>query len=78
MQEKSEPICADANKDLTGRIIPAQPWPIAKLIILLSIVLCVFQLYAAGIRPMGLFYQRPIHLMLIMMVAFSVLIFSVM
>ncbi|QIK42523.1 TRAP transporter permease [Pontivivens nitratireducens] len=72
MQEKSEPICADTNKDLTGRIIPAPPWPIAKLIILLSIVLCGFQLYAAGIRPMGLFYQRPIHLMLIMMVAFLV------
>lgn len=47
-----------------------QPWPVAKLIMLLSIGLCLFQLYAAGIQPLSLFYQRTIHLGLIMMIAF--------
>ena len=48
----------------------AQPWAVAKLIVLLSVGLCLFQLYAAGIQPLSLFYQRTIHLALIMMIAF--------
>lgn len=47
-----------------------QPWPVARLIVLLSVGLCLFQLYAAGIQPLSLFYQRSIHLGLIMMIAF--------
>jgi len=40
------------------------------LISLVAIALSLFQLYSAGIEPLGLFYQRSIHLSLIMMLAF--------
>ncbi|HEX7005198.1 MAG TPA: TRAP transporter permease [Trueperaceae bacterium] len=40
------------------------------LIALTGILLSLFQLYTAGIRPLSLFYQRPIHLMLIMILTF--------
>lgn len=40
------------------------------LISLVAIALSLFQLYSAGIQPLGLFYQRSIHLALIMMLAF--------
>lgn len=40
------------------------------LISLVAIALSLFQLYSAGIEPLGLFYQRSIHLALIMMLAF--------
>lgn len=49
-----------------------QPRPILWLITLLAIGLSLFQLYAAGIQPMGLFYQRSIHLALVMMLAFLI------
>ncbi len=44
--------------------------PILWLITLVAVGLSLFQLYSAGIQPLGLFYQRSIHLMLIMMLAF--------
>ncbi|HSH49023.1 MAG TPA: TRAP transporter permease [Halomonas sp.] len=40
------------------------------LISVVAIALSLFQLYSAGIQPLGLFYQRSIHLSLIMMLAF--------
>lgn len=40
------------------------------LITLVAVGLSLFQLYSAGIEPLGLFYQRSIHLMLIMVLAF--------
>ena len=40
------------------------------LISLVAIALSLFQLYSAGIEPLGLFYQRSIHLALIMMLTF--------
>lgn len=43
------------------------------LIALIGISLSLFQLYTAGIRSLGLFYQRPIHLMLIMLLVFLML-----
>ncbi|MCH4562169.1 TRAP transporter permease [Halomonas sp. EGI 63088] len=49
-----------------------QPRPILWLITLVAVGLSLFQLYAAGIQPLGLFYQRSIHLMLIMMLAFLI------
>ncbi|GGA61617.1 TRAP transporter permease [Pelagibacterium lentulum] len=49
-----------------------RPRPIAMLIVALSVVLCLFQLYTAGVNPLGLFYQRTIHLGLILMIAFLV------
>ncbi|EPC02093.1 permease [Litchfieldella anticariensis FP35 = DSM 16096] len=44
--------------------------PILWLITLVGVGLSLFQLYSAGIQPLGLFYQRSIHLALIMMLAF--------
>ncbi len=37
-----------------------------------AVALSLFQLYAAGIQPLGLFYQRSIHLGFIMFLAFLV------
>ncbi len=47
-----------------------QPAPVMMLIALVGIALSLFQLYSAGIRPLGLFYQRSIHLAFIMVLAF--------
>src|SRR5690554_2609143 len=49
-----------------------QPRVILWLITLLGIGLSLFQLYSAGIQPLGLFYQRSIHLALVMMLAFLI------
>ncbi len=46
------------------------PWPLALLIGLVAVTLSLFQLYAAGVTPLGLFYQRSIHLALVLMLAF--------
>ncbi len=42
----------------------------ALAIATVGIALSLFQLYAAGIEPLGLFYQRTIHLSFIMVLAF--------
>jgi TRAP transporter 4TM/12TM fusion protein len=47
-----------------------RPRPIIVLTIVLSVALCLFQMYTAGINTLGLFYQRPIHLGFILMIAF--------
>nr|WP_298414601.1 TRAP transporter permease [uncultured Halomonas sp.] len=47
-----------------------QPRPVLWLITLVGVGLSLFQLYAAGIEPLGLFYQRSIHIALIMILAF--------
>ena len=47
-----------------------RPKPVAILVVVLSVLLVLFQLYTAGINPMGLFYQRSIHLGFILMIAF--------
>ncbi|WP_447956219.1 TRAP transporter permease [Vreelandella sp. EE7] len=39
-------------------------------ITIVAVALSLFQLYSAGIQPLGLFYQRSIHLALIMLLAF--------
>ncbi|WP_417582137.1 TRAP transporter permease [Pelagibacterium sp.] len=49
-----------------------RPWPIRLAVIILSVALVLFQLYTAGINPLGLFYQRSIHLGFILMIAFLV------
>ncbi len=36
--------------------------PVLRLITLVAVGLSLFQLYSAGIEPLGLFYQRSIHL----------------
>lgn len=47
-----------------------QPRPVLWLITVVAVGLSLFQLYSAGIQQFGLFYQRSIHLALIMMLAF--------
>ncbi len=47
-----------------------QPRTVLWAITFVALGLSLFQLYAAGIQPLGLFYQRSIHLTLIMMLAF--------
>jgi len=47
-----------------------QPRAVIWLITAVAVGLSLFQLYSAGIQQLGLFYQRSIHLALIMMLAF--------
>ncbi|MEC7764925.1 MAG: TRAP transporter permease [Pseudomonadota bacterium] len=49
-----------------------QPWIVLKAIAVVGIALSLFQLYAAGIQPLGLFYQRPIHLGFILVLCFLI------
>lgn len=62
------------ESDHTPALMPGanaiQPRMILWLITLVAVGLSLFQLYSAGIQPLGLFYQRSIHLALIMMLAF--------
>ncbi|WP_346795648.1 TRAP transporter permease [Halomonas sp. Bachu 37] len=46
-----------------------QPGVVLRLITIVAVGLSLFQLYSAGIQPLGLFYQRSIHLALVMMLA---------
>lgn len=50
----------------------AQPRIVVKAIALIGICLSLFQLYAAGIEPLGLFYQRPIHLGFVLVLCFLI------
>ena len=52
------------------RVNVIQPRTVLWAITFVAVGLSLFQLYAAGIQPLGLFYQRSIHLALIMMLAF--------
>ncbi|RIA55669.1 TRAP transporter permease [Dichotomicrobium thermohalophilum] len=47
-----------------------QPRVVMLLIVAVGIALSLFQLYAAGVEPLGLFYQRPIHLGFILVLVF--------
>ncbi len=59
---------APAGGDVTGA--PGQPRPVIWAVGAVGVALSLFQLYAAGIEPLGLFYQRSIHLAFIMVLAF--------
>ncbi|SFX54327.1 TRAP transporter permease [Marinospirillum alkaliphilum] len=48
------------------------PKLLVGLTALLAIGLSLFQLYTAGINPLGLFFQRSIHLAAVMMLAFLI------
>ena len=50
----------------------AQPPIVLRAIAVVGIVLSLFHLYAAGIQPLGLFYQRPIHLGFILVLCFLI------
>ncbi|QDL93019.1 TRAP transporter fused permease subunit [Paroceanicella profunda] len=49
-----------------------QPRPVLRAIAIVGIALSLFQLYAAGIQPLGLFFQRPIHLGFILVLCFLI------
>ncbi|MEZ5768398.1 MAG: TRAP transporter fused permease subunit [Paracoccaceae bacterium] len=56
----------------TAQTSRRQPAAVLRLIAVVGIALSLFQLYAAGIRPLGLFYQRPIHLGFILVLCFLI------
>ena len=49
-----------------------QPRLIVRAITIIGIALSLFQLYAAGIQPLGLFFQRPIHLGFVLVLCFLI------
>ena len=49
-----------------------QPAFVLRVITVVGITLSLFQLYAAGIQPLGLFFQRPIHLGFILVLCFLI------
>ena len=51
-------------------VTPGQPRFVLVLISVVAIALSLFQLYGAGVQPLGLFYQRTIHLGFIMTLVF--------
>jgi TRAP transporter 4TM/12TM fusion protein len=51
---------------------PEQPRLVLRAITVVGIALSLFQLYAAGVQPLGLFYQRPIHLGFILVLCFLI------
>ncbi|MBC01488.1 MAG: permease [Rhodobacteraceae bacterium] len=50
----------------------AQPWIVLRAIAVVGICLSLFQLWAAGLQPLGLFFQRPIHLGFILVLCFLI------
>ncbi|MDD7973668.1 TRAP transporter permease [Roseinatronobacter alkalisoli] len=49
-----------------------QPRPVLWLITAIAISMSLFQLYAAGVQPLGLFYQRSAHLGFVLVLAFMI------
>jgi len=43
-----------------------------RVITVVALALSLFQLYSAGVQPLGLFYQRPIHLGFILVLCFLI------
>ncbi|MCA2010816.1 TRAP transporter permease [Cereibacter sphaeroides] len=62
---------ADTFDALTRTPHP-QPKSVLKLITVVGIALSLFQLWAAGVQPLGLFFQRPIHLGFILVLCFLI------
>ncbi|MGY3437017.1 MULTISPECIES: TRAP transporter permease [unclassified Marinovum] len=56
--------------DVKAPGVDRQPPIILRAIAVVGIALSLFQLYAAGIQPLGLFFQRPIHLGFILVLCF--------
>ncbi|OZB19171.1 MAG: permease [Marinobacter sp. 34-60-7] len=68
-QQTALPISLNTGGDWQPSLLPG-PKPLLWLVSLVAIGLSLFQLYGAGIEPLGLFYQRGIHLMLVLMLCF--------
>ncbi len=58
--------------DPAAPINPVNPRWILWLIALIAITMSLFQLYSAGVRPLGLFYQRSIHLGFVLVLCFLI------
>lgn len=56
----------------TAPIHAPQPWFVVRAITVIAITLSLFQLYAAGVQPLGLFFQRPIHLGFVLVLCFLI------
>ncbi|SMC95571.1 TRAP transporter permease [Primorskyibacter flagellatus] len=56
--------------DVQAPGVLGQPRFVLRAIAAIGIALSLFQLYAAGIQPLGLFFQRPIHLGFILILCF--------
>lgn len=56
--------------------LPPAPAPqssiVLRAIMVIGISLSLFQLWAAGVQPLGLFYQRPIHLGFVLVLCFLI------
>ncbi|QQA41170.1 TRAP transporter permease [Pelagovum pacificum] len=49
-----------------------QPRMVVRAIAVIGIALSLFQLYTAGVQPLGLFFQRPIHLGFVLVLCFLI------
>ncbi len=58
------------NPDLQD--VANQPRFVLRAITATGIALSLFQLYAAGVQPLGLFFQRPIHLGFVLVLCFLI------
>ena len=59
----------------TTEISPPEVTPpriVLRAITVIGIALSLFQLYAAGVQPLGLFFQRPIHLGFVLVLCFLI------
>lgn len=56
----------------TPTLDPAQPRLVLRAITVIGIALSLFQLYTAGLQPLGLFFQRPIHLGFVLVLCFLI------
>lgn len=76
----SNPDGPDPQAEIEGGVIPEklapadrlQPRPVLWVISVVAVSLSLFQLYTAGVQPLGLFYQRPAHLAFILVLAFLI------
>lgn len=57
----------EPRREERGRLPPGA---VGAVCLLLAVVLSLFQLWTAGVRPAGLFHQRALHLALIQLLAF--------
>lgn len=66
----ADPQRASERTAIAPQIPLPQPRPVLRAITIVGIALSLFQLYAAGVQPLGLFFQRPIHLGFILVLCF--------
>ncbi len=63
-------MTAEATESKPAGGLPRQPRLVLRIIAAVGIALSLFQLYASGIEPIGLFYLRPIHLGFVLVLCF--------